>query len=319
MPKKTQASNSARARKSTSRRVPAASGARSSTSERKRKSPAPRVAKAAGQGTRRKAKKARLTAATADRHVLYQKSVQDAAVEIDFIDRTFKKLRKRPPLSLREDFCGTGLLTTAWVASDAKRTGIGVDIDPEVLAWGKKHNLEPLGEEGARVSLRKQDVRTPPTEKVDVVVAFNFSYWIFMTREEMRKYFALVRKSLKKDGVYFLDAYGGWESHQPMQEPRSIRGGFKYVWDQATFDPITHRAENHIHFRFPDGTEMEKAFSYTWRFWSLPEIQELLQEAGFSKVQVYWDTSEDENEENYKPVKHADNHPGWLAYIVAQP
>ncbi len=95
----------------------------------------------------------------------------------------------------------------------------------------------------------------------------------------MRAYFEKVKKGLTKDGVFLLDAYGGWESHQPQIE-RSKKGGFTYVWDQHKYDPITHSIENHIHFEFPDGTKQHRAFSYYWRFWSLPELTELLTEAG---------------------------------------
>lgn len=257
------------------------------------------------------------TAKTADKHVLYQKSVQDADAEVAFIDRVFRQLRKRAPLSLREDFCGTGLLTATWVKSNAKRTGIGVDIDPGVLAWGREHNLGPIGEPGDRIKIYCQDVRDPVAERVDVVGAFNFSYWVFKTRDELREYFERVLRGLGPQGVFLLDAYGGWESQEPMLENRSIPGGFTYVWDQASFDPITHRVVNHIHFKFRDGTELEKAFTYDWRYWTLPELREVLEEAGFRKVDVYWDTSDDEEHEAYRIRRRADNQPGWLAYIAA--
>jgi hypothetical protein len=150
-----------------------------------------------------------------------------------------------------------------------------------------------------------------------VLGAFNFSYWIFKTREEMRRYFERCRRGLAKGGLFFLDAYGGWEAHEPMFEQRKIPGGFTYVWDQDEIDPITHRVLNHIHFEFRDGSKLERAFTYDWRFWTLPELTELLREAGFRDVRVYWDTSDDEDHEIYLPRKKAENQPGWLAYIVA--
>ena len=55
----------------------------------------------------KKGKKA-FTAATADRHVLYQLSVQNVEAEIDFVDQTYKELRAKHAIRLREDFCGTG-------------------------------------------------------------------------------------------------------------------------------------------------------------------------------------------------------------------
>lgn len=269
--------------------------------------------------TKKTARKSKFTAKTADKHDLYQRSVQDADTEIYFINRAYKKVKQRAPLSLREDFCGTALLCGAWVRSNKERTAQGIDIDPKVLAWGKDRNIDVLGDDADRVTLLQQDVRKASPGKFDVVCAFNFSYWIFKTREALRAYFATVKKGLGKEGVFMLDAYGGWESIEPMLEPRSIKGGFTYVWDQHSFNPITHDILNYIHFEFQDGTKIDKAFTYDWRYWSLPELTELLNEAGFSDVRVFWDKSTDNDVENYQPSKRADNQPGWLAYIVATP
>jgi SAM-dependent methyltransferase len=258
------------------------------------------------------------TAKTSDRHVLYQKSVQDAAAEIKFIERVFRG-RGRPPLSLREDFCGTALVCARWVESHPERAATGVDLDRDTLDWGIEHNLAPLGDAKKRVKLIQRDVRDRIKQTFDATLALNFSYWVFKTRETMREYFANVLRSLSPDGAFILDAYGGWEAQEPMLEPRKIQGGFTYVWDQDGFCPISHDILNHIHFEFKDGTKIERAFSYDWRFWSLPEIQELLREAGFEQVEVWWDDTADEDEADYRPRKHVSNQPGWIAYIVATP
>jgi len=261
----------------------------------------------------------KFTAATADKHDLYQRSVQDPETELYFMNRVYKALRKRAPLTLREDFCGTALLCATWVKSSPERRAQGIDIDKKVLAWGTEHNIAPLGDSQNRVKLLQQDVRDASPGKHDIVCAFNFSYWVFKTRDLMREYFKTVRKGLNKEGLFMLDSYGGWESHEPMLEPRAIKGGFTYVWDQDLFDPITHAIMNYIHFEFRDGTKIDKAFTYDWRYWSLPELQELLKEAGFSEVRVYWDASTDDDREDYRPLPRAQNQPGWLAYIVATP
>jgi SAM-dependent methyltransferase len=268
---------------------------------------------------KRARKTSRYTAKTADKHVLYQLSVQAPDTEVDFLNQWFSKIRGRKPLSLREDFCGTAILCASWVKSHGERTATGLDIDKSVLAWGVEHNLGPLSDEQrSRVTLLRQDVRAKVKQKHDIICAFNFSYWIFKTRDEMRAYFQTIRSGLAKGGLFFLDAYGGWESHEPMQEHRKIKAGFTYVWDQNTFDAITHDVTNYIHFEFKDGTKLNKAFRYDWRFWSLPELQELLREAGFSKVHVYWDTSTDETKDAYRERTRAPNQPGWLAYMVAE-
>ena len=77
----------------------------------------------------------------ADRHVLYEKSVQAVAVDYRFVSNTFRKLRGRHPKHVREDFCGTASMCCEWVRHSKGNTAIGVDLDPEVLAWGREHNL----------------------------------------------------------------------------------------------------------------------------------------------------------------------------------
>jgi SAM-dependent methyltransferase len=244
-------------------------------------------------------------------------SVQDAPLEVEFIERVYKRWRGRNARSLREDFCGTALLCAEWVKAHQRNTAAGIDIDPSVLAWGKRHNLDPLGRGASRVQLLNQDVRDPCSLRTDAVCAFNFSYWVFKTRPAMREYFQSVHRSLKRGGMFFLDAYGGWEAQEPMLENRTIRRRFTYVWDQDRFDPITHDVVNYIHFKFQDGSKMMRAFEYKWRFWSLAELCELLEEAGFSDAVVYWDVSASDSDEDYRPRKRAENQPGWLAYIVA--
>jgi SAM-dependent methyltransferase len=301
-------------KKSSKRSAPASKGAAHS-----RKSAAPRNAKS----PKKSAEPRGFSAKTADKHDLYQRSVQDADAELTFIERVFRT-KGRKPLTLREDFCGTALVCSQWVKSDESRTATGLDLDRDTLDWGIEHNLAPVGEAAKRVQLLEQDVCEPigsgrnrPT--FDVTLALNFSYWVFKTRDAMRAYFANVLRSLESDGVFVLDAYGGWEAQEPMLEPRKIKGGFTYVWDQDGFDPISHDILNHIHFEFKDGTKLDRAFSYDWRFWSLPELQEILREAGFEQVEIWWDDTADEEDASYLPRKHVSNQPGWIAYIVATP
>jgi len=267
---------------------------------------------------RRRSKKPRLTARNADPHVLYQESVQDAETEAAFLSRVFKKLSGRPAESLREDFCGTALLCAEWLKKK-DRTAVGIDLDPDVLAWGTKHNLSPIGEPGNRLTLRRQDVRDRCPGRFDVTVALNFSYFVFRTRDDLRRYFASVRRSMAKDGLFFVDAYGGYDSFCPMREPRKLKG-FTYVWDQNKIDPISNGVVNYIHFEFPDGSKLNRAFTYEWRLWTLPEIRELLAEAGFSRTTVWWEDGDEEGEGTgvFRQRDRVGQEAAWVAYVVAE-
>jgi cyclopropane fatty-acyl-phospholipid synthase-like methyltransferase len=256
----------------------------------------------------------------ADRHLLYQDSVQCVEAEIDFIDDTFKQLRKRRARTLREDFCGTGNTSCEWVRRRKSNTALGVDLDQEVLAWGGKHNRKALGKSASRLTLLKADVMEVQSDPSDVIVAMNFSYWLLKERHQLRQYFSRVRDALVSDGIFFLDLYGGYDSGKEVKE-KTKHDGFTYIWHQAHINPVNADMRCHIHFKFPDGSKLRKAFSYSWRLWTLPEIRELLDEAGFRKVTVYWQGWDDELDEasgDFTPATEGDADPSWICYLTAE-
>ena len=265
-------------------------------------------------------KTAKTLAEKSDKHLLYEKSVQDADSELDFIDSTFRELRGRAPRQLREDFCGTASVAMAWVRRHRANHAIGVDLDPTVLAWGREHHGTHLtAGERERLNLIEGDVLRVSSPHQDAVLAMNFSYWIFKKRSELQTYFKTVRRHLGADGVFFLDCYGGYDAFRVLRERRPL-GNFTYVWDQARYNPITGDYRCHIHFKFSDGSKIEHAFTYDWRLWTLPEIREILAEAGFSRSLVYWqgwDENEEEGDGNFVAVEDADPDAGWIAYVVA--
>lgn len=269
-------------------------------------------------------KNKRRAADKADRHTLYQQAVQNVESEIDFVDQTFNTIRGRKASRLREDFCGTANTSCEWVRRRPENVAYGVDLDQETLDWGREHNIAKLKKDrDKRVTLFTCDVRTPPEEAhdVDIVLAMNFSYFIFATRNEMREYFESVRKTISDDGLFFLDFYGGYEAFCEQDEERDVDGNFTYIWDQVKYNPITGQVECQIHFKFDDGSIMKKAFVYTWRVWTMPEIREILEEAGFSKTTVYCEGTDDEGDGDgeFEPTEQCDADASFIAYIVAEP
>ncbi len=257
----------------------------------------------------------------ADRHVLYQESVQCAESELDFVAETFRAIRKRRARHLREDFCGTANVACEWVRRHRDHTAVGVDLDAEVLAWGREHNVQSLPPAARkRIELLQEDVVKVKTRPVDVVLAMNFSYWILRDRDIMRRYFKHVRQHLTDDGIFFLDAYGGYDTFRVLRE-RTEYDKHTYIWHQASYNPINGEATCHIDFKFPDGSALRKAFSYTWRVWTLPEIREILAEAGFKRVVVYWQGTDEETGDgdgNFTPAEVGDPDAGWICYITAE-
>jgi SAM-dependent methyltransferase len=256
--------------------------------------------------------KRQLTAATADPYWLYQESVQNPDWTVPFLERVFRSRVKRKPLVLREDFCGTAYLATEWVRSHPRRRAVGIDIDPKPLAWGRKHNLSRLGPDAERVRLVQGDVRDGDAEVAQIVAAFNFSYWCFLERQVLRSYFRSVREGLSEPGVFVIDLHGGPDAQYELEESTKQRG-YKYVWGQGMLDALTHVVDCSIHFDFPDGSRLDHAFTYHWRLWSLPELRDILADAGFSRIDAWWEVEDDK----YRRRRHVDNTEAWVAYLAA--
>jgi hypothetical protein len=266
----------------------------------------------------------------ADRYALYRLSVQDPEHEVNMFERFYKDAFGKRPTTLREDFCAAAAVCCEWVQRNGERRAWGVDLDPEPLAYGRAHYLSKLSdEERSRVTLLQEDVLVT-RQPADIIAAQNFSFFLFKTREALRAYFASVHESLNDDGILIMDMMGGGAMHdEEIEESRSVKrptaadkannSPFRYVWEQARFNPITHDVLFHIHFRFPDGSELDKAFTYDWRLWTLPELRELLTEAGFSRVDVYWENEGNDRGGNsaYKRSLNAHPQPAWLCYMVA--
>ncbi len=255
----------------------------------------------------------------ADKHALYQGSVQVPEADVEIFDDIFKKIRGRRPMTMREDFCGTGFLSCTWVASHPKRRAVGIDLDRPTLDWGEAHNVAKLTPaQKQRVQLLEGNVLDGIGDRCELTCALNFSYAVFKTRDLLRRYFESVHERLTDDGVFMTELYGGTEAIVELEEERKCKG-FVYVWEQARYNPITHDTLCHIHYRFKDGSKIDKAFTYDWRLWTIPELRELLLEAGFSKVDVWWEGVDDDGEGTgvYAPTEYEENQESWLVYVIA--
>lgn len=260
------------------------------------------------------------TAKTADRHALYQLAVQAPVREAKFLSRYFEKAAGRPLRTLREDFCGTALLATHFVRLHNHNRAIGVDLDLPTLEWGVRHNVNTLldEEQKLRLMLLDKDVRKVTKPRADAIAALNFSYSTFQTRSALLAYFRSCHAALLPGGMLFLDNWGGPDV-QGLRVDRTRHQGFDYVWEQQFFDPISHHIQCAISFEFRDGTAMRNAFVYDWRLWTIPELRELMAEAGFVDVHVLWegtDAATCSGNGIYRRREIGEPDSAWVVYVV---
>ncbi len=261
--------------------------------------------------------------------------MQAPDVEIAFIDRVFRRLKKRTPALLREDFCGTGLLACEWARERPENRAVGVDLHRPTLDWGLRHNVQKLpADVQPRVQLVEANVLTPPprpAQGFDAIAAFNFSYWVFQERATLLSYFRTAKAGLARDGMLFLDFMGGAECQLVVTDRnrRNLKGygPFTYLWEHAVYEPITGRSVCRMHFEFPPPKgrtrrpkPMRNAFVYTWRLWTIPELRDLLAEAGFGAVRVYWEGDDGKGGGNGVYRENARGTPdrSYVGYIVCE-
>jgi hypothetical protein len=161
-----------------------------------------------------------------------------------------------------------------------------------------------------------------------MIAALNFSYMVFHDRPTMLQYLTNAKESLQPGGLMVMDIWGGSESQVLQEEQREIEnsadkdiGNFTFIWDQDTFDPFTHFYTTRIHFSFTDDSEIRNAFVYDWRLWTIPEIRELMAEAGFQDIHVLWEGTDPETHEGtqtYHRAEKGDADLAWIAYIVGK-
>lgn len=257
-----------------------------------------------------------------NKYELYEHSVQEPEVEAYFIKQLYHDLRRRQAKSMREDFCGTFNFCCEWVKIAKDHTAVGVDLSREPLAYGKRTHLKALTpDQASRIQLQQKNVLHVNSPKVDMVCAFNFSYYILKTRQQLLNYFKSTYKTLKKDGVFVIDAFGGTNTMDSSLEKRWVKGQgyrFKYMWEQMNYNPIRNEAKYQMHFKFSNGRVMRKAFSYDWRMWTIPEVREAMMDCGFKKTYVYWEGVNRKGEGNGKFRRQEVDGACdvWIAYIV---
>ncbi|HXV59123.1 MAG TPA: class I SAM-dependent methyltransferase [Vicinamibacteria bacterium] len=265
--------------------------------------------------------KNKLSARAADRHVLYQESVQAPDVDARFLARYFKRYTGQPLRTFREDFCGTAILSCEFVKLHRENRALGVDLDGPTLEWARSNNLSALAPaQRERIQLIRDDVRRVRRPRVQLLAALNFSYSVFKTRQDMGAYIENTYRSLEPGGLLVLDAWGGGQVQFRMKERKKLNG-FTYIWDQADFDPITHHIICKIHFEFRDGTRTKNAFVYDWRLWTLPELRELMAVAGFEDVHVLWEGTDRKSGEGngvFRRVERGGDEEAWIAYVIGR-
>ncbi len=257
----------------------------------------------------------------------YRLAVQHPQAECAFLQRAYAHyFPDRWASRLREDFAGTSAVSAAWVALDDDHRALAVDKHGPTARWAQRFVKRSLGDRAEDVVTVEADVFDLGAPRCDIVAALNFSAFIFHQRSELRRYLTHARRCLDRRGLLVLDAFGGPGAMRVQTQERFIDPPphegvepFRYQWEQRAFDPINQRIDCRIHFVPEVGRPCRNAFRYDWRLWSLPELTELLHEAGFTAAEVWCDTYDPATRRSdgvYRPQRSSPARPDWVAYLI---
>jgi len=249
---------------------------------------------------------------------LYDLCVQNAPASVRFIDAARRNHRLPAARTLREDFSGGGGLALAWVASAKPRSAIAVDHDPAVLTrLLNSPRIKPITADVHRCH-----------QPADVIAATNFSLGYFHTRAGLLRYLTLCRKRLNPKGSFIADMYGGPSAFQTRAQRCTFHlpdgTPVRYEFEQRNTDPLTGRVLNALHFTVGTGRnalKLRDAFVYDWRLWSLPELTDACQNAGFTQIEFHdfeGGALDDTGAFHTRALQHGDQlNTNWVVYLVA--
>ncbi|KAG9394877.1 methyltransferase [Carpediemonas membranifera] len=265
---------------------------------------------------------------------MYEAAVQSPSVDVDAIVRICDEELAMTPQSLKEDFSGTGYISATFLEQFPNAIAVGLDLDEVSMKHGRRKHFQANSQLDSRMTFVKQDVLNPstkamPVDRFSVIFGGNYSFFVFKKRTMLLDYFKTARSMLDETGsVFILEVMGGPNCQIIAEdEPRGCEVDgvdFDFIWRQSNYNPVTNELMAHIDFEFPDGSSISPAFSYDWRFWSVPEIREAMEEAGFSRTVVYWASLYEEFEDGLTADHYSrttdgrgiDQAEAWLAYVV---
>lgn len=233
----------------------------------------------------------------ANKHELYQNSVQNVKKEVEFFRKIYRLIYNKAPHTFREDFCGTGLLANEWVKNSVENTGVGIDIDQEALDYGINNHTD-----SDRVKLLNHNVLTEydSSQKFDIICSLNYSHFLLTKRSEIKKYFENVFKNISK-GVFIIDLFGG--AH--IYEDHSYDKGDNYRFTGKAINILNNQTECALNFKIKKN-KYKPMFKYVFRVYSIIELRELLEEVGFKKFKIYLKEINDDEDDAYSEYEEVD-------------
>lgn len=191
--------------------------------------------------------------------------------------------------------CGTGRLGIQLKKAGYEITGL--DQSNEMLSIAYHHQLE----EQTFFPLIEGDMRElDELQPSDAVLSFCDSLCYIEDKEDLKKVFSQVFHNLTDNGVFLFDVHSIFkiEQFKDFSYHTEIEEGF-FVWDSFPGEgPHTIEHELTFFIESEDGRYERLGELHKERTYSIEEYQQMLKQAGFSKIEVSADFTEAVEEES---------------------
>jgi hypothetical protein len=243
---------------------------------------------------------------TPSKYELYQKSVQNVKKEVEFFKKVFRLIYNKMPTTFREDFCSTALLSCEWVKGNVLNSAVGIDFDQETLDWGMQNNINNLTTGSDRIKLIKQDVleQFDPSQKFEIICSLNYSHFLLPTRKQILKYFQNVVLNLESKSVFILDFYGGSHIFSDHKYQHNKSSDF-YEFSGKQMNILNNQSKCSLNYKIKKN-KYKPMFSFNFRIYSIIELREALEEAGFNEFKLYIKEMNDDDEDDYAEYEEVD-------------
>lgn len=233
---------------------------------------------------------------------LYESSVQSVKKEVEFFRKIFRMLYNKVPETFREDFCMTGRLSSEWVKLSVMNKAVGLDIDQSAIDYGIANNNDNTD----RIQLYNLNVldeyKSDFIINFDIVCSLNYSHFLLTKRLELVKYLKNVRKVILK-GIYVIDVFGGshiYTEHKYQHSDNDI-----YEFHGTAMNILNNRSLSRLTYKIKKN-KYKELFRCDFRIYSLIELREALEEAGFNKFKLFIKEIHDNEDDDYAEYEEID-------------
>ena len=220
-------------------------------------------------------------------------AMMDTSLYGQWLDFTLRHTKGKQ--NLLELACGTGHL--ALLLAKAGFTVTGLDLSEEMLSIASERFNEAFGEEDNPICLTQGDMMDlSEVGTYEVVTCYSDSLCYMKNDFEVQQVFDEVYRILEEDGIFIFDVHSDYKMTEcfPNFSFHNETEDYAFLWDSYPDEaPLSIVHELSFYVRDEDDRFERYLEDHHERTYPLEHYLRLLENAGFSQVEVYADFTDE--------------------------